>query len=692
MPGRDLGERKLAAIMFTDMVGFTALAQRDEALALELLETHRELLRPVFVRFGGREIKTLGDGFLVVFASALDATRCAIAIQTAFVDYDTSASSERRMQVRIGLHLGDVVQRDGDVVGDGVNIASRLEKLAAPGGICLSRPVFDQVGNKLDLPLMPAGTPYLKNIQTPTEVYKVVLPWEPGATSAPPPHPRVPHRVGAWAGGVSVIVALTMAWWLGFRSNGQQSLGPSAPADLPRSIAVLPFVNTSPDKDNEYLSDGISEEIIGVLSKINGLRVAARTSSFAFKGRDDDIGQIGQRLHVASVLEGSVRRAGDRLRITAELVDVASGYHLWSDTYDQGIADIFAIQTDVAERVAAALKVELGVGVKQRIHKRSTDNVEAYQLYLKGRYYTSRLTADGFGKAIGFFQEAIALDPGYALPYSGLALYYIFASDAPLPPRESMPKAKEAAERALALDDDLAEAHAYLGSVHSVYEWNAAAADREFKRAIASDENCAIAHALYGFFLIGLGHLDDGLTENRRAVELDPLSPEVNTFLGLGLYLARRYDQAIAQLRQTMDIDPGYWWGRVVLGRAYLMRGDVDDGVRELELAQRRADMVAAESQWTLGWGYAVAGRRDQANAVLDATIRQRSGREFISAYGIAVIEAGIGDPDRAFEWFEKAYEDRAMYLTLLRVDPAVDGLRSDPRFAALVDKVGFGR
>src|SRR5262245_1006561 len=479
--------------MFTDMVGYTALTQRDERLALDLLERHRRRLRPLFAQHDGHEIKTLGDGFLVEFASPLEAVRCAIAIQGALRDDAAASPPERRVQVRIGIHLGDVVEREGDLVGDGVNLASRIQGVADPGGICISRPVFDQVRNKVDVPLVPLRSAQLKNVQVPMEVFRVASSSQ--AATAASPTRRAVRRAAA------LLVAATVAagvWGL-WAQRERRTTGSDRP--MP-SIAVLPFVNMSASAENEYLSDGISEEITGVLSRIAGLRVAARTSAFVFKGRNEDIENIGRQLHVGTVLEGSVQRAGNRLRITAQLIDAGNGYHLWSDTYDRDVADVFAIQSDVAERVAEALEVELGMETREQIRRPPTQNVEAYQLYLKGRYYTSRYTREAMAKGMEYFQQAIALDPSYALAYTGLGYYYAVSDDAPLPPREAITKMREAAEKAVAIDPTLGDAHGQLAAVRWWWDWDAAAAEREYRRAIELQEQSVLTHGLFALFLV----------------------------------------------------------------------------------------------------------------------------------------------------------------------------------------------
>jgi adenylate cyclase len=682
--------RRLAAIMFTDMVGYSALAQRHEKLALELLGEQQRLLRPVFAQHNAREIKSTGDGFLLELASALQAVECAIAIQKTLAEHNASTPPERRVQLRIGLHVGDIVERDGDVFGDGVNIAARIEPLAEPGGICISRSVFDQVHNKLDLAMEPLGRPKLKHIEAPIGVYRVALPWA-----------RAPRagRVAAASRRYSAMAVLTalaavavgggLLWWAGRARESSVAKAPVAvPADVTKSIAVLPFVNMSPSKQDEYLSDGMTEEIITALSKVPGLHVAARTSSFAFKGKNEDIEKIGRQLRVGNVLEGSVSRVGDKLRITAQLINVADGYHLWSEDYDRQMRDIFAIRSDVAQRVAEALKIQLGVGTRQRITMHPTENLEAYQLYLKGRFYAGTLTKDGLQKGLDYFQQAIAIDPKFALAYVGISYYYQVIVDWYAPPREVMPKAIEAAAKALALDDTLAEAHIEMASARFWYDWDWAAAEQEFRRAIALNPNYATGHAYYGWYLIAMGRADQAIAENERALKLDPLSPEVNALLGQTLVWAGRYDAAIQHLRSWIDLGPDDWWSHLILGRAYQQTHNLPAALPEFERATQ-LEAANPETFATLVRGYAAAGRRDDARKGL-AELLARSQRERVPAYDLATVYAALGDKDRALEWLDRAYTDRSFYLTGLKVDPDVDSLRAEPRFAVLLKKVGL--
>jgi TolB-like protein/class 3 adenylate cyclase len=374
MPQDGTEHRKLAAIMFTDMVGYSALAQRNEALALELLEEHRRLLRSVFPKHHGSEIKTIGDGFLVEFSSALAAVQCGIEIQEVIAKRNSINPAQGIFQVRIGIHAGDVVRRDDDVIGDGVNIAARIEPLAGAGGICISQQVFDQVENRIGKSLKRMGQVKLKNMIRPLEVYWVGYE---GAAPGPPD-----------------LVQANKSY------------------ETEKSIAVLPFLNMSSDPENEYLSDGLTEDLIMAFSQLKGLRVPARTSSFAFKGRSEDIRQIGHQLNVKTILEGSVRKVGSRLRITAQLINTTDGDHLWSETFDRDMQEVFAIQDEITRAIVDALEMQLIGAGDQPLAKHGTYNTDAYQLYLQGRYHFYKFTSEGFRRCIECCKKALQIEPG----------------------------------------------------------------------------------------------------------------------------------------------------------------------------------------------------------------------------------------------------------------------------------------
>src|SRR5881397_3957907 len=468
-------ERKLAAIMFTDMVGYSALAQRDDKIALELLEEHRRLLRELFPQFHGTEIKTIGDAFLVEFGSALEAAQCAIEIQRTLAKRNHDVTSDRRIELKIGIHIGDVVHRDGDVYGDGVNIASRIEQLAGAGGICVSMDVERQIRNALEARFEKFGTADLKNIKLPMDLFRIVLPWEKGAEpSAARASKKSPVLVPV---AILVILALLAGWWWMQRKN-QPSVGahavPAAPTNTPdqKSVAVLPFVNLSDDKGSEYFSDGVSEELLTVLQKIPGMHVAARTSAFSFKGKNATAQEIGQKLGVAHLVEGSVRKAGDSVRIAARLTRADTGEELWSENYTSDLKDVFAVQTELAQTIVEQLRgrfggADAGSTAKEKIQeevqaaeKGGTKNLDAHQLYLQGRFYENRHSEKSAREALAAYERAVALDTGFALAWAGVAQTHLwlagFSTEGGQKSFDAhLVAARDAAARALSIEPDL---------------------------------------------------------------------------------------------------------------------------------------------------------------------------------------------------------------------------------------------
>ena len=496
---------------------------------------------------------------------------------------------------------------------------------------------------------------------------------------------RPRHR--AWI--VVVIIAGAMSLGLfmlgryGFREKKSVLNETSA-----KSIAVLPFVNMSADKADEYLSDGVSEELITALSKITGLQVKARTSSFAFKGKNEDIQKIGELLHVSHLLEGSVAKAGNKLRITAQLIQASDGNHLWSETYDRDMQDIFAVRSEVAQKVAAILKVRLLGEDKKQLDKKPTENLEAYNLYRQGRYYGDQVSEEGIKKAIPFFEQAIQKDPRFALAYAGMADSYVAAADAFIAPREAFSKAKEAALKAIELDDTLAEAHTSLGLLHYHYDWDWAAAEKEFKRALVLNPQSAWSYTLYSQFLGGMGRVEEANEQGRHALELDPLSVTARWCLGWAFLSAGRSDEAIEQLSKAMELDPNSSWARTFLGRAYLLKGMQQRGIEELEKA-RHDGPDDAFVLGLLGYGYAVTGRRADALKILQR-FDEMDRHRYVSRAARVYVYAGLGDKDKAFEWLEKAYQERSDALAWFRQEPESKSLRTDPRFAVLMRKIGF--
>ena len=690
-------QRKLAAIMFTDMVGYSALAQRNDKLALELLEEHRALLREILPRFNGSEIKTIGDAFLIEFYSALEAAQCAIEIQRTLAKRNHDVTAERRIELKIGIHIGDVVHRGGDVYGDGVNIASRIEPLAGAGGICVSMDVERQIRNALEAHFEKLAPTELKNISVPMDLFRIVLPWEQRA-KAEPAKTSVSVRLFpsshlVWVGAI-VLAVVGSGWWLVQQSlRTKNTLTPrqsEAATNLvsQKSIAVLPFENLSRDPDNAYFADGIQDEILARLSKIADMKVISRTSTQKYKSAPNNLREIAKQLGVANILEGSVQKAADHVRVNVQLINALNDAHLWSDIYDRKLTDIFAVESDIAKTIADTLQAKLTGAEKQMITAQPTSDMTAYELYLKGRLLWGKRGGENIRQAIAFYEQAIARDPNYALAYAGLAEAYVL-----LPvytgtaPQEAFPKAKTAALKALQLDDRLAEAHTALALLLHAGDFDMSGSISEFQRAIAQNPNYATAHQWYGNGpLAARGRFDEAMAEGKRAAELDPLSPIINSDLGETLIHARRYDEAIAQLHKTLEIDPVFYLTHYMLGMALQLKGDVPAAIAEYTKAQQLSDDLRARV--LLATAKAQSGDKQAAVQML-AELEELSRHRYVRAYWRALLYVNLGNHNEAIRWLEQGianHEGSAM--TWIKVDPLFDPLRGDPRFEALAEKV----
>jgi serine/threonine protein kinase/Flp pilus assembly protein TadD len=482
--------------------------------------------------------------------------------------------------------------------------------------------------------------------------------------------------------GASLLFISTLAAILYFNRKPQRTIS---------SVAVLPFVNMANDPEAEYLSDGITESLINSLSQVPELRVMSRSSSFRYKGASADPRDVGRELGVEAVLVGRVMQRADNLSISVELVDARDNTHLWGKQYNRKLTEILALQDEMARDLSQSLRLRLSGEEEQRLVKRYTDNVEAYQLYLKGRYYWNKRTPDGFNKGLGLFQQAIDTDPSYALAYAGLADSYAMLGDySVLAPREAFPRAEAAATTALKLDDNLAEGHTSLAFVKMAYQWDWAAADREFRRAIELNPNYATAHQWYASYLVMMGRFDDSIREIKRAQELDPLSRIINANLGLHYYYARKFDESVEQLKKTISLDESFAVAHQYLGRTYIQKGMYREAIAELERA-RELSSNAPEVVASLGHAYAVAGRTGDAQKVL-ADLDEIAKERYVLPYFRAAVYTGLGDRDQAFQWLERAYEERHPGLVLVNIDPRFDSLRSDPRFTDLIHRLGVAQ
>jgi serine/threonine protein kinase/Tfp pilus assembly protein PilF len=491
---------------------------------------------------------------------------------------------------------------------------------------------------------------------------------------------NLPTRKVLWASVTIVLILITIGTYLFY-------LRPELPSANQKSIAVLPFKNLSDSKEDEYFSDGITDDIIAHLSKISGLKVISHTSVMQYKGTSKNVRQIGNELDVGTVLEGSVRRAGDQVRIVAQLIDAQNEGHLWADTYDEQMTQIFAVQSDVAQKIASALKAKLTQGEKERIEKKQTENTEAYQQYLKGRFYWNKRTLENHRRAIEYFTLAIEKDSHYALAYAGLSSTYVLLPEYTVPSKEVLPKAEAAARRALELDPTLAEPHAVMGLI-KIYEWDWARAETEFKKAIELDPNNPTAHQWYSRYFSDLGRHDEALAETKRAQELDPLSLIINMCVGRVLLDMKRFDQATDQFIKTLELDPNFPWAYLYLGQVHEAQGDFDQAVT----AYKKAILLAGgdlEVLANLGHAYAKVGKRDEALKAL-AELLEYSKQGHSVSWEIALVYNGLGDKKNTLQWLEKAAQERNYRCTALKVDQVWNDLHSEPRFIALLKKMGL--
>lgn len=458
---------------------------------------------------------------------------------------------------------------------------------------------------------------------------------------------------------------------------------PSRQANATTSIAVLPMVNETNDSTAEYLSDGITESIINSLSQLPQVRVVARSLVFRYKGKQIDALKIGRELAADVVLVGRVVVLGNKLIIRVELDEVSTGWQVWGEHYHTTLSDILTVQDEVATNISTKLHIKLTEEEKKRLGKHYTDNPEAYENYLKGRYYWNKRTGAGYEKAIEYFEQAIKLDPGYALAHSGLADSYVaFDFYGVLPPWKTSPKAKKAAIAALLINDSLAEAHTSLACIKMMYERDWSGAEKEFKRAIELDPNYAQARNWYSHFLMAMGRIEESLAENELALKLDPLDDSINQYLGWHYLHARQFDRAIGQLEKTLTENPEFFLARVTLGMAYEQNGELDKAIAEFQKAYELEKNNIVRG--FLGHAYAMAGDREEAQKILKE-LEELSERVYVPPYSIALIYTALSETDNAFEWFEKAYAAQNEWLNWLKIAPEVDSLRADPRFTDLL-------
>jgi adenylate cyclase len=594
-------KRKLTAILSADVKGYSRLMGDNEAETVKTLTAYRKIMGELIQQHRGRVIDSPGDNILAEFGSVVDAVQCSVAAQNEFKARNAELPENRRMEFRIGVNLGDVIEEENRIYGDGVNIAARLEALSDPGGICISKTAFDQIETKLPLGYEYLGEQTVKNITKPVGAYRVLL--EPRVTVAGTKgkKPQVPvwRRKGVLAGAVAILIVLVgLAVWNFYwraRKIEPASIKKMAfPLPDKPSIAVLPFVNMSGDPNEEYFSDGITEEIITALSKIPHLFVISRQSTFTYKGKPVKVKQVSEELGVRYVLEGSVRKAGEKVRITAQLIDAITGYHLWAERYDRSLKDLFALQDEITLKIISALQVKL-VGVETGLSVKGTGNLDAYLKLLQSREQSARFTKEGNMLARRYAEEAIALDPKYAGAYLRLSATYIMDSryGTTESNEESVRRAEECIQKALALDESSGEAHAFLGRIYlSQRLYDKAIA--EGQKALALDPNSDFVQAALAFSLYYAGKFEEAIAIYQKAIRLNPLPAWYYAVLGASYFQLGRYEEAISEYKKALHRTPDSTMPRLGLAATYSLTG------REKDAQVEAAEVLRIDPKFTL--------------------------------------------------------------------------------------------
>jgi adenylate cyclase len=649
--------RRLSAIMFTDMVGYTALLQQDEPRARRDRDRQRAVLERHIQRHGGRILQFYGDGALTVFDSAIEAVGSAVAIQR-------DLSEEPRVPLRVGIHTGDVVYDDEGVFGDGVNVASRIQSLATPGSVLVSAKVYDEIKNQPHLNAVSLGEFNLKNVQRPIEVF------------------------GIAGEGIALPAAEAL---------------PSRTMQARRSLAVLPFINMSADAENEYFSDGITEELINVLTRVNGLQVTARTSSFALKGRHEDVREIATRLGVEMVLEGSVRKAGDRVRITAQLIDASSGYHVLSESYDRRLEDIFELQDEIAAAIveivqdrlfperSAAARWESSFDRLEALLATKRTNPEAHAYYLHGLHEYHKWTPEALRRGIELLEQSLAVDPSFAPAHAALSRAHGYMASQGHGEVEAGWRAAEAAAlRAVELDPLLGDGHIALGMSKLFYHWDFDAAYEHIQKGLGLNPGSALARQAFGVHLIVIGEAERAIEEMEMAARLDPLSMLMLYSLAWAQLEAGRYQDVLELCDRILATDPMFRAAHDGKGFALMRLGRLEEAARHFE----RVVEITGDPYKGLaprGYTFGLMGRTEDARRALEM-LRERARKHPEQSLEIdfAVVHAGLGELDDVFRYLEAAAQKRLAEVLFSVNSPFWSELRRDPRYWEVIGRHGL--
>jgi TolB-like protein/class 3 adenylate cyclase/tetratricopeptide (TPR) repeat protein len=678
--------RRLAAIMFTDIKGYTALMQQNEEKAIQVRNKHRHIFNSITLKHKGRILQYYGDGTLSIFDSAIVAVKCGIEMQLGF-------QKDPAIPVRIGIHTGDILFSNEEIIGDGVNVASRIESLAVPGSVFISDKVYDEIKNHTSIKTSHLKQFQFKNVEKPIEVYAIsniglVVPQlkdlegkisqdhtvaledqEHGKSKF---QKRILRSVILIAVTIFVIMILLK---LGTNTNSKMD-------NLEKSIAVLAFDNMSGDPAQEYFSDGISEEILNALTKVEGLKVAGRTSAFSFKGKNEDIRSIGEKLDVKMVLEGSVRKAGTQVRITAQLIDVKDGFHLWSETYHREMADIFVIQDDIAARIVDKLKLQIQERTEKGIR---TKNLEAYDMLLKGVYFLNK-DFEGTRKAMEYFQKAVELDPDYAAAYARIGdTYTNYASYGFMPSAEAYTKARAAAQKSIRIHEQEPIAHKIMAYVHLYYDWNWEAAISEYNKAIQyglDDPD----HFITFYDMFVEQNYEHAIQVAQQILDDDPLEMQHHWHLGLCYYLSGQFEEATISFNGALELDPNYSEGYRWKGAALSAMGKHDEAILSIE---RALEITHGEGPAFLDLLMAKInkGEKDKVFKILNQLI---DSGEYGDPMLPAVLFTQLGHLDKACQWLEQSYRERSLFIITLKAHNLWDPLRESPCFIEIFKQMGF--
>jgi len=635
--------RQLAAILFADMTGYTALMQDNEHLARQKRKRFKDVLEAATANHEGKILQHYGDGALSIFNSIINCVNCAISIQQ-------QLQIEPKVDLRIGIHTGDVVMEDESIFGDGVNLASRIESMAVPGGVFISEKVYDEIKNHEHIKTRDLGFFELKNVKQPVHLFAIA--------------------------NEGIIVP----------SRDELKGKTKQPANR---LAVLPFVNMSADPENEYFSDGITEELLNALTKVDGLQITSRTSAFAFKGKNDDIREIAIKLNVDKILEGSVRKAGNRVRITAQLINAADGYHIWSENYDRNLTDIFEVQDEISNIITNKLRENLVTGHNKPNGKKAVRNIEAYTLFLKGLHFRNKITPPDMRKAIDLFEQAIKIEPNYAEAYAYAAgTYGYLGATGQIKQDIAFDKVNEYSEKAIELDDTLAESHLAKSNAQIFYKWDPKAAYESLQKALELNPSHPEVNDLFGLYYILIGKKEEAVKVLSKAAEKDPLSPHLNHLLAQSYIMTGKYDEAMKIADKFIEMNPQMRVAIEVKGWCTGLKGDWAKAAEYFKEVHRLTNHPL-KGLAPLGFAYGMLGAKEKVHEIIKKIEQRQAEDPNIPQDGdLMMVWWSLRDFDKVYYHLNRSIGGRSGPFNFMLELPIMKGIEADPRIAKLIEQV----